>query len=70
MSKLLAGQRSSSYGHRCRYVANIGYEITWTMDTKHRRIRFPYTQGRWTDEVGAHRFCKKWDIPFPEDRQE
>lgn len=44
------------------------YRLSWTIDRYYAgsRLRFPTTMRRDTDEKGARRFAKKWDIQFPE----
>jgi hypothetical protein len=63
-----------SYAHDCVYNRSYGgwYEISWQYDRYYSgsRLRFPQRRGRSTDEKGARRFCKRWDIPFPEPEQE
>lgn len=60
---------AGSYGHHCTYHKyHDYYAISWVVDRYYvgSRLRFPRTTRRSTDEAGARRFCKKWDIPFPE----
>ena len=59
---------SGSTGHTCEYVPSWGgyYRLTWYVDYYYSRMRYPRRFQRDTDENGARRFCKKWDIEFPE----
>lgn len=59
----------SSYSHKCRKVGHDHYRLSWVVDRYVRgsRLRFPTTYTRDTDEKGAGKFCKKWDIDFPEE---
>jgi len=57
----------TSYGHDCSYRRRWDYyEISWVVDFYYHgsRLRFPRTFTRDTDEKGARKFCKKWDIEF------
>lgn len=58
----------SSYNHNIRFLFRDGYELGWTVDRYYAgsRLRFPTSFQRSTDEAGARRFAKKWDIPMPE----
>lgn len=59
---------ASSYGHGIRPISGMDcFEIFWTVDHYYTgsRLRFPRQSRRITDEAGALRFCKKWEIPFP-----
>jgi len=62
-------RQQRSYGHECKYIGWGYYRISWAVDRyfKGDRLRHPTTYRRDTDEAGARRFCKKWDIPFPEE---
>ncbi len=69
MSRLTAsGGYSSGYGHYCKYHDWMGgyYRIGWHFDYKVQgsRLRFTRTIERDTDEDGARKFCKKWDLEF------
>ncbi len=71
MSRLTAcGGYSSGYGHSCSYHNFMGgyYRISWSFDYKVHgsRLRFTRTMERDTDEKGARKFCKKWNVEFPE----
>lgn len=70
MGKLPEGQRSNSYDHDCRYIRDNLYRILWIVDIKYRRIRYPHQYSRLTDESGAKRFCKRWNIEMPMDKSE
>jgi hypothetical protein len=63
--------RNSSYGHTCQRIVWYGvfYRISWIVDRYYpgSRLRHPTTFTRDTDEAGARRFCKRWDLEFPED---
>jgi len=57
-----------SYDHSCTSWGH-DFLIAWTVDyyAKDRsRGRYPRRFEMWTGKVGARRFCKKWDIPLPE----
>ena len=55
------------YRHRIARLGHDDYEISWTVDHKHGRIRFPTTHRRSTDKKGALRFAKKWNAKMPEE---
>ena len=58
--------KSTSYGHRIR---NMGgwFRLSWTVDRYYAgsRLRHPRTAERNTDEDGARRFAKKWNVVMP-----
>ena len=58
----------SSYGHKCSYIGWGAWQMSWTVDRYYEgsRLRFPTVYRRNTDEAGARRFCKRWDILFVE----
>jgi len=63
-----------SYGHWCKRVEHrfgTWYEIGWTVDRYYGTdvLRYPIASARQTDEAGARRFCKKWGIEFPEEKE-
>lgn len=62
----ITGSRSS-YGHRIHRIMDDVYRLSWTFDTKQMgsRLRFPRTITRDTDEDGAIRYAKKWNILAP-----
>ncbi len=39
--------------------------ISWVVDTKHGRIRYPHRARRYTDRKGAERFARKWRVAMP-----
>ena len=57
---------NGSYNHECKKYTDGMYLISWTYDRYYSgsRLRFPQSRSRWTDEKGAKRFCKKWNINF------
>lgn len=57
----------SAYGHRIRRIAHDHYRLSWTVDRKYvgSRLRFPTGYSRDTDEAGAIRFARKWDVRMP-----
>lgn len=57
---------SSSYGHHVTPLGCGTYRIAWTIDTKHRRIRFPRLHSRITDLAGARRFARRHGLTPPE----
>jgi hypothetical protein len=65
--------RWNSSGSMHHHIARIGpdhYRLYWTVDryTKNSRLRLPTRYSRDTDEAGAHRFAKRWDVKMPEER--
>lgn len=58
----------SAYGHNIRKIAEDHFRLSWTVDHKYptSRLRFPRSHSRDTDEDGAKRFAKKWDIRWVE----
>ncbi len=58
---------TSGYGHKCFPMGFGVYRLAWKFDTKSSggrlRIRIIH---RDTDERGARKFCKKWNLEFPE----
>lgn len=65
----VTGSRSS-YGHRITRVMGDCYRLSWSFDVKLKgsRLRWPRTMTRDTDEAGALRFAKKWNIAMPNDK--
>jgi hypothetical protein len=60
--------KSHGYGHCCKYYSSFDYyRISWRYDYKVKgsRLRFSRIVERDTDEKGARKFCKKWNIKFP-----
>lgn len=63
------------YGHYCvRHNGSFGivwFEIGWKYDRyyKNSRLRHPTTISRQTDKSHARKFCKKWEIEFPEGKE-
>jgi len=58
-----------SYNHSCGALRQWDtFMISWTVDYYYEgsRLRYPRRFTRITDGKGARRFCKHWDIPFPE----
>lgn len=62
------GSTSRGYGHRIQRIQRDHYRLFWTFDRKiaGSRLRWPTTVTRDTDEAGAARFAKKWDVTLPE----
>lgn len=63
---------SGSYNQDCVYNPRWGdYTISWTVDYRYdsKRIRYPRRFSRDTDEAGAKRFCKRWNIPMPDKKE-
>lgn len=60
-----------AYGQWCEYIRGWGYRLHWTVDRYYSdsRLRFPTNYTRDTNEAGVRRFCKKWDLPLPDDLQ-
>ena len=61
---------SHSYNHKCNKFGMDWYRISWTWDRYYTgsRLRHPQSCSRDTDEKGARKFCKKWNIAFPGDK--
>lgn len=57
----------TSYSHHIHRIDSDTFEISWMVDRYYSgsRLRFPRRFGRITDEAGAKRFCKRWDIDMP-----
>lgn len=58
--------RAGSYGHRLRYLGDGCWRMSWKVDTKHGRIRYPRVATRDTDRKGAERFARRWGLDMPE----
>lgn len=60
--------RSGSKHHHIRYDGGGMYEISWRVEMKYSgsRLLFHRTFARYTDEKGARRFSKKWNVSMPE----
>lgn len=58
----------SAYDHDYRRIGPDHYRLSWVIDRKYAssRLRFPTAFHRDTDEDGARRFAKKWDLPEPQ----
>lgn len=59
----------ASYGHSIRYVGYGQYDISWVVDYKYGRVRYPRSSGRITDKKGAIRFAKKHGLDFDEQKK-
>lgn len=61
---------SGSYDRHCQCLSRVHgeYQLSWVVDRYYEssRLRFPREYHRDTDEKGARRFCKRWNITFPE----
>lgn len=57
---------SSAYGHHIAPLGGDTYRISWTIDTKHGRIRFPHLHSRTTDLAGARRFARRHGLTPPQ----
>ena len=57
----------SSYGHRISVFMGDCYQLSLSFDVKLQgsRLRWSRTMTRDTDEAGALRFAKKWNIAMP-----
>ena len=65
---MMAQIHSGGYGHWCYYYPTFDYyRLSWNYDYKvsGSRLRFTRIVQRDTDQKGARKFCKKWNIPFP-----
>jgi hypothetical protein len=60
--------RNPSYGHRIAAFSFGGYRISWVVDFYYdgSRQRHPRRFVRDVDDVGAKRFCKKWNVSIPQ----
>lgn len=60
-------KRATSYGHAIERIGVDHYRLSWTIDRYYpdSRLRRPQRATRDTDEAGAQRFCKRWDIDMP-----
>ena len=56
---------ASSYGHHVRRIGFDWYRLGWTVDFYYpsSRLRHPRSFSRDTDEKGAERFVKRWNLP-------
>lgn len=56
-----------SYSHRIKRVCADTFRISWTVDFYYRgqRCRFSRRFYRETDQRGAERFAKKWNLEMP-----
>lgn len=61
---------SGSYGHAARWMAVDWWEISWTVDTKYGRMRYPRLYRRVTSNAGAIRFAKKWGLELKDGRSQ
>jgi hypothetical protein len=57
--------KPGGYGHRIQKINADHYRLFWAWDTKYRRMRYPRTISRDTDEAGAKRFAARWSVPLP-----
>jgi hypothetical protein len=57
-----------SYAHDFKKLGDNWYRLFWFVDYYYSgvRSRFPRQFRRDTDEAGAKRFCKRWNIDMPE----
>lgn len=64
----MAQRTRHAYGHNVQRIDHDHYRMSWTIDRKYRssRLRFPTSFTRDTDEAGAKRFAKRWELPDPE----
>lgn len=62
-------RQQKSYYHSCVYIGWGTFCMSWTVDrfVKNSRLRYPTTYQRDTDEPGARRFCRRWDILCPKE---
>lgn len=59
---------SGSRGHAIQHIGHGIYRLYWTVDRYYAnsRLRHPRSYSRDTDEAGARRFAKRWDIELPD----
>jgi hypothetical protein len=66
----MLGLNDKGHSHFCEYHNFMGdyWRIGWSYDFHYKGKRFRSTRTliRDTDEKGARKFCKKWNIDFPE----
>lgn len=55
---------AQSYGHSIKQVGGVSFMLRWMVDFYYAgsRQRFPRQFQRLTDEAGARRFCKRWNV--------
>ncbi len=54
--------RAGGRGHRVAYIGYGTYRLSWRYEVKHGRLLGHRTVTRDTDEKGAERFAKKWNV--------
>lgn len=57
-------------GQKCVKTGPYTYTISWLVDNQvmgAAKVKKRRTEKR-VDDVAAARFCKKWNIPFPEEK--
>lgn len=54
----------ASRSHKVREISHDHYRLSWTVDRYYRdsMLRWPRTATRDTDEAGAKRFAKRWNL--------
>ena len=59
--------RSGGKRHRIRDLGGGIYRLSWEYEVKYpgSRLLFHRTMSRETDEKGARRFAKRWNVPMP-----
>jgi len=55
---------SGSYGHKALGMGHGDWKLMWVVDYYYpdSRLRYPRSFSRYTDEEGAKRFRRKWEI--------
>lgn len=55
---------STGHSHFCRQITNQDWQLSWCYDYYPKGVRWRGTRivSRNTDEIGAKKFCKKWNI--------
>jgi hypothetical protein len=64
----MSSHNRGGYGHHIRRLSADHFIISWCWDKHYdgQRCRYPQSIKRHTDEAGARRFCKRWNLTMPE----
>ena len=57
-----------SYGHKITKLGGGFFRLSWVVDRYYSgsRLRWPRGSSRDTDEAGAAKFAKKWNLKVPD----